>query len=113
MHEMSLMDGVVKALRKSAQENSISKINRVKLVVGKMTAALPSALEFAFEILSRGTLMEGAELEIEEQEIVGKCAACAKEFKCGPYVFVCPDCGHTRVEIISGRDLYIDYYEGD
>lgn len=113
MHELSLMDGVVKALLKSAGENDISKITKVKLVVGKMTAALPSALEFAFEVLSKGTLIEGAELEIEEQEIIGRCEACGKEFKTNLYAFVCPHCGHPKVDIVSGRDLYIDFYEGD
>ena len=54
MHEYSLMEGVVKQLRASAAENDIKEISQVALVVGKLTMAVPDALQFAFEAFRHG-----------------------------------------------------------
>ena len=47
MHEMALMDGVLNAVRESARDRNLSKINKIKLVVGKFSMALPDSLQFA------------------------------------------------------------------
>jgi len=37
----------------------------VNLEFGALTGVMPSAVEFAFEVLSRGSLAEGAKLQVE------------------------------------------------
>lgn len=115
MHEMYLMQGVLDAVRESASQRKIVKITEIKLVVGKFSMALPDSLQFAFEILSSGEdLLKGASLIIEEKEIVCECKHCHSQFGVDTgYRFVCPHCGNRQAEVVSGRELYIDYYEGE
>ncbi|MGI6487890.1 MAG: hydrogenase maturation nickel metallochaperone HypA [Syntrophomonadaceae bacterium] len=114
MHEMALMDGVLNAVRESARDRNLSKINKIKLVVGKFSMALPDSLQFAFEVLSQEEIFAGAVLEIEERDIVCQCRGCQLQFEIdNTYRFVCPGCESRQVEIISGRELYIDCYEGE
>lgn len=113
MHEMALMEGVVRTIEASAAANSIIRVTRVRLVVGEFTAALPEALGLAFGVLSRGTVLADAALEIEEQELLLTCRACGHRFRPAEYWFSCPACGALEVEIVQGRDLYVDFYEGD
>lgn len=114
MHELSLMQEIVDLLRRSAEENSINRITKVNLVVGQMTAALPESLQFAFTALKKeAALLREAELYIEEKEITASCRRCLEQFNPdGPY-FRCPNCGGVDVEVIGGRELYIESYEGD
>lgn len=115
MHEMSLMAEMVRVLAESARENKIHEITRVKLVVGQMTMALPDALRLAFEVF-RGEppLSPKANLTIEEREIRGECQTCGHSFVLSDhYLFVCPMCTSVRINILSGRELYIDHYEGE
>ena len=115
MHEISLMSEMVTLLAASAQENNIREITRVKLVVGKMTMALPDALRLAFEVFKgEPPLSFSAMLEIEERETLGKCQACGHSFiLTDNYLFVCPACESVRIDILSGRELFIDHFEGE
>ena len=46
-----------------------AKVNRVVLEIGKLSAVLPDAVRFCFELCSEGTVVEGAELEIIETPV--------------------------------------------
>lgn len=115
MHELSLMESAMDIVRDSAAQNDIKRVQKVKLVVGKFSMALPDSLQFAFEVIS-GTedLFQGAVLEIETREILCQCKQCQHTFNVdNEYHFQCSNCGANQVEIIQGRELYLDYYEGD
>ncbi len=113
MHELSLMQGVVNLLRKSASENNVKRITKVLLVVGEMTMAVPDALQFAFESFKEEELFRDAVLEIRMEPVRGECRDCHHSFDIKDFVFLCPFCSGPNVKVASGRDLYIDYYEGD
>jgi hydrogenase nickel incorporation protein HypA/HybF len=113
MHELSLMMGVVDQLRKSAAENNIKKISKVLLVVGDMTMAVPDALQFAFETFKDEELFQDAVLKIRKEPVRGECRDCHHNFGVDDFAFVCPSCSSPNVRVASGRELYIDYYEGD
>lgn len=114
MHELSIIQSVVDTVRDCAEKNGLKKVNKVKLVIGKMTMALPDSLQFAFEAIAVDGMFKDAVLEIEEKDITCECSSCQHHFQIDDaYCFICPNCGHERVDIIGGRELYIDYFEGD
>lgn len=113
MHELSLIQGLLETLLQSAKENGIARVSLVKLVVGECYGALPGALEFAFEVLTRDTPCEGAVLEIETAPAVFLCRQCRREFHSNEFPFLCPACGSGGAGLIRGKELYLDYYEGE
>lgn len=113
MHEFSLIDQLMKTLFDSARENGIVRINRVSLVVGEAYGALPDALKFAFEVLSLGTPAGGAALDIKEDPVVCRCRQCQYSYRWRDRSWKCPGCGSASADVIGGRGIYIDYFEGD
>ncbi|MDH7576675.1 MAG: hydrogenase maturation nickel metallochaperone HypA [Bacillota bacterium] len=113
MHELSLMENVVQILRTNAAENGIKKITRIQLVVGKMTMAVPDALQFAFEVFKEEKLFKDAVLEIKEEPVRGECKECRQTFEIKDFEFLCPFCSGPQVKLVGGRELYIEFYEGD
>jgi hydrogenase nickel incorporation protein HypA/HybF len=114
MHELSIMEGVLNMVRENAVESDIGKVNKLKLIIGKMTMLLPDSLQFCFQVLSQDELFSNAVLEIEEKDIVISCNECQQQYILEDgYSFLCPGCGASQVEFISGREMYLDYYEGD
>lgn len=113
MHEVALIDAVLKAVQRDAVGKKLQKITKVTLSVGKLTMALPAALTFAFQVLSKGTMFAGAELEIEQKELFLKCCGCGIEFFPAEIDFCCPVCSSNRTEILAGRELSILSYEGE
>lgn len=115
MHELSLMQSVMDIVKNSAIQNNINRVNKVKLVVGKFSMALPDSLHFAFEAITGvEELFKDAVLEIEIKDILCHCQQCQQTIQIeDEYHFICSICGSNKVEIIQGRELYLDYYEGD
>ena len=90
MHELGIMTGVMEAVEKSAVQAGATKVLKVTLSIGEMTEAIEDSLRFAFEVLTEGTMSEGAELEIN---------------------MVTPRSYNTK--LLAGRELQIDSIEVD
>ncbi len=105
MHEVGLMqDTLIIALRHATQEGA-RRVHRLTMRVGPLSGAVPEALEFAFDVLARGTMAEGARLEIERVPIVCYCPSCAQEFTADDFLCECPHCHAPSVEVRHGREL--------
>lgn len=111
MHELSIAESVLSIVEDYARRNDASKVLSVKLRIGEMSAVQPEALAFCFEICANGTVAEGASLEIERVPLSARCRDCNATFDVEVYCFLCPDCGSTEVEIISGRELQVTEME--
>ena len=111
MHEVSLMQDTVIIAVKQAREAGAQRIHRVMMRVGALSGAVPETLEFAFEIVAKGTMAEGATLEIEKVAVLCFCPTCAEEFVPADLVCECPRCGRPSVEIRHGRELQLTSLE--
>jgi len=112
MHEVSLIENVIKIVVAEMPKYNITRVETITLRIGEMSQVVPDALVFGFEVLSKGTALEGARLIIENVPTKGCCKGCGKEFVIGDLFDVCPECGETNIEIISGKELEIVEFEG-
>ena len=103
MHEMAITQNVVDAVCEHAAGRTV---HSVRLQVGRLCAVVPDAMQFCFELVTEGTVAEGARLEIEEPPGRAHCRGCATDFPLDDPVLLCP-CGSADVEILSGRELRI------
>lgn len=104
MHELAIAESIIGILKEQAK----GRVNSVKLKIGEMAGVVPSALEFSFQIASKGTLAEGAALYIEHVPLTGKCDDCSEVFRIKDYCFECISCGGSNFKLISGRELLIE-----
>ncbi len=110
MHELSIAEAVVAIVERHAGARIVRK---VELKVGHLRQVVPSALEFAFELLSEGTRLEGAELAIEEVPALGRCRACGAESTLEWFPLQCRACGGLDLELLAGEELLVDALELD
>lgn len=115
MHEVGLVSNILDTLRDNAADHQITRITKIHLIIGKFSMVLPDSMQFAFESLrAEEVLFKDAELSIEEKELECLCNECKQTFAVGQsYAFVCPHCNSSNLQIISGRELSIAFYEGD
>ncbi len=64
MHEMSLCEGVLQVLETEAKAQGFSKVISVWLEIGDLSSVEPEALLFSFDVVTRNSLADGAELKI-------------------------------------------------
>lgn len=107
MHEVSIMGNAVRMAVDAAKSAGASRVLALRLRVGTLSGAVPEALRFAFDVVCRGTMAEGASLEIERVPATCWCATCRKEFECLDFFYECPHCHNVNGELRRGRELEI------
>jgi hydrogenase nickel incorporation protein HypA/HybF len=75
--------------------------------VGALRQVVPEALAFSFDLVARGTLVEDAELAIEERPIVIGCDACRAETRVETFPLACGRCGALDVDVRSGEEFNV------
>jgi hydrogenase nickel incorporation protein HypA/HybF len=108
MHELSIADAVVTI---AARHAAGRKVTRVELKVGHLRQVVPDSLAFAFELVSAGTSVEGAELVIEEVPATVRCGACGAETQLRVFPAHCGECAALDVEVLGGDELLVEALE--
>jgi len=103
VHELAIAESVVAAVLERTEGR---RVGAVRLRVGRLTAVVPDALTFCFELATAGTPLEGAVLEITEEPGRGHCRACDTHFELPDAILLCA-CGSADVEVLAGRDLTV------
>ena len=107
MHEMSIAMNVVEIATSQALQNEAQKINSIALDIGSLAGVMIESLEFCFAAACKGTIAEGAELQINEIAAKGHCLDCTEDFPAETYLTACPVCGGFKIDIIQGQELKI------
>ena len=108
MHEVSICESILDILKNEAEKNRASKVTAVRLKIGELSGVVEDALRFAFEVVTKGSIAEGANLVIEEVPLTARCRSCGKEFHIVGYAFSCKHCESPEIEVISGREMQIE-----
>jgi hydrogenase nickel incorporation protein HypA/HybF len=111
MHEMSLMESVVEILREEGRKQGFSRVKKVWLEIGALSGVEPDAMEFCFDVVTRSTLAEGAQLEILRTPGVGWCLDCEKTVPLTERFGACPDCGGYKVQMTGGDEMRVKELE--
>lgn len=113
MHETDLTKALILTVKDWWESQpEPPQIQSLHLIVGKFTCVEPVSLQFAFEVQTRNTFLEGVKLEIEETPLIAFCHSCQKEYY--PEIglrYACTGCGMPMEDIRSGRELKIDRIE--
>lgn len=107
MHELSIALGILDAAEEEMRRHT-GRVAAVHLKLGRLSGVVKEALVSAYELAREGTLLEQAELVIEEVPILLHCSACAAEATpASPYEMRCPTCGALTPDVVSGRELEV------
>ncbi len=108
MHELSIALSIIEGASEEARKHAGAPVQAVHLKVGALSGVVKDALLFSWEIASEGTLLENSRLEIEEIPVVVFCENCGENKTLKTINnFVCPRCGKSVSELVSGRELLV------
>ena len=108
MHELSVASAIVATAEKHAEGSPVSV---VRVRAGRLRQVVPESLEFYWDIVTRGTVCDGARLELEVVPAVLACGACGDEWSLETPSFRCPACGEMDVAVVSGEELLVESIE--
>jgi hydrogenase nickel incorporation protein HypA/HybF len=107
MHELGIARSIVSIVEEAAKGR---RVRCVTLDVGRLAGVMPDALAFCFDVVSKGTGLDGTRLDINE--IAGRCRCfdCGAEFETSTLYQAC-GCGSYRLERLAGDELKIRQME--
>ena len=115
MHEYGLMAEVVNVALETSRRAGDPGVARIHIEVGEFAVASRDSLEMAFEVLTRGTPLEGTRLDISEVSGHAVCDACGFEGSAAelgddlsepPTLLLCPHCG-APLRVTSGAGISV------
>ena len=111
MHEQSIVASLLSMALDSAKKDKARRIISIKLVVGELTGIEKDAVNFYFGFMAKNTLASGAILEFRYIKPQLRCRECDIIFPRDSNEFTCPECKKKAIEIVGGRELYIESME--
>ena len=82
MHELSLAESALQIIEESARAEGFCRVRTVVLEIGQLASVEVEALRFCFDAVLRGSLAEGAALEIIEVPGVGGASSARRRCRC-------------------------------
>ncbi|MBO4396741.1 MAG: hydrogenase maturation nickel metallochaperone HypA [Eubacterium sp.] len=106
---VKLVDSALETFDHGKYEGRVSKM---VVSVGEMTGVLPEYLYKYYPQTVKGTILEGAELEVVSVPVETECDGCGNTYhpmKNNGYT--CPFCGNKNGRVIAGRDVVLERLE--
>jgi hydrogenase nickel incorporation protein HypA/HybF len=107
MHEFSLAVEVMKISQNEAEKNHARSVSEITIEVGNMSGVEADAFESALGLLTKGSILENACLNIIRKKGTGKCIACNLDFVMNQRMDTCPKCGSFPSQIKGGNEFRV------
>lgn len=111
MHEYPITQQIIKIAENRALENKATKVKKIELVVGDYSGFIGDSIQMYFDVISKDTLCEGAQISIRRVKPKLKCESCGCLFEKIPFSFECPKCKGTGGPTEIGKEFYIESIE--
>lgn len=108
MHELSITENILKIVIDEGKKNNVNKINTINIKMGALSELLPECINYYFDIISKGTIAEGALLKVNKLPLKVYCNHCKNISETDIRNFRCTLCKSQNVTIKQGNEFYVD-----
>jgi len=113
MHELAITQNMIQLVQTHAVKANAGKVRQINLVVGELSGYVRECVQACFDLMAKGTVMEAARLSFKTIPATGRCRDCDMAFEIDQSKWVCPECGGSRIQLITGNELLVDSIEVD
>jgi len=111
MHELAITQSMLDLVLEQAEKAKAKSVGKINLVIGEMTGVVGQCVQFYFDFLSKGTSAEGAALSFKVIPTTARCRVCHKNFELKEFDWTCPYCKSNNMEIVAGKELFVESIE--
>lgn len=113
MHEMVVVKQVLSLAIGYAQENNAKKVDKIYLNHGELRDYIDELVQRYFDYISKGTIAEGAKIILNKvpASVECECGALTKIDRGNIFDLVCPQCGSSKLKIVTGLEFFINGIE--
>ena len=111
MHELPITQSLLDIALQYGEQAGARRITQLDIVVGELSSIVNDSVQFYWDIVSRGTIAEAADLRFQRVPGTLRCVACGETFSLGRTEYVCPHCGSSQVVVVGGDEFRLESIE--
>ena len=111
MHELAVTESILNIAMQHASRAGAVRVTDLHLVIGQLSSIVDDSVQFYWDMISAGTLCEGAQLHFERRPAMLQCLDCAQTYTLNRELTDCPHCHSARLKIVSGEEFFLDSLE--
>ncbi len=108
MHELPVTESILEMVQRHAREANATRVTDLYLVMGQLSSLVDDSIQFYWDIISEGTLAEGAQLHFERVPGELFCLDCGSRYVMADTTFACPSCHGLHVQVVAGDEFRLD-----
>jgi hydrogenase nickel incorporation protein HypA/HybF len=112
MHERHFTEQIVASITQALDSRQVRRPRAVKVTVGEVYHLVPESVRMHYELLTKGTWLEGVDLELKEEPVVVSCRRCGAK---GPvedhHLLMCSLCNSADVMTVAGNKVTVECEE--
>lgn len=108
MHELAVTQSLLELALRHAEQYQATRVTHLYLVIGDLSSIVDDSVQLYWDIISRGTIAEGAVLHFNRVRTRMRCCGCGTEYEPERGTLACPICMSTQVQVIAGEEFRLD-----
>lgn len=108
MHELPISESILEIALRHAKADGSSRITNLYLVIGQLASIIDDSVKFYWDIISKDTPAEGAQLHFRRIPTEMMCLNCNKSYIPGKGDLACPTCRGTSVRVLAGDEFFLE-----
>lgn len=108
MHELSVTESILEIAVRHANQAKAKRVTNLYLVIGQLASIVDDSVQFYWDIVSKGTIAEGAVLHFHRLPARLLCQECNHQYTPSESGFSCPKCQSDRVKVVSGDEFFME-----
>lgn len=108
MHELSVTESILEISLRHANSAKAKRITNLYLVIGQLASIVDDSVQFYWDIVSKGTIADGAILHFRRLPAMLACLDCSNQYSPDNDGFSCPNCNSDHVKVIAGDEFYME-----
>jgi hydrogenase nickel incorporation protein HypA/HybF len=111
MHELPVTESILEIALRHAEGAGAQQITDLYLVIGQLSSILDEAVQFYWDIISKGTPAEGAKMHFRRVSAEFVCQTCNRRYNPEEDDLACPECGSADVRVVAGEEFFLEAIE--
>ena len=107
MHELSVVMNIVDLATEAVNNAKAHQVDVIEIDIGTMAGVEIDALDFAWPLAVKDTVLAGSEKVVHNIQAIGKCSNCGCHFNIIEPYQECPFCGDVLIRYLQGKELRV------
>jgi hydrogenase nickel incorporation protein HypA/HybF len=111
MHELPITENILNIANNHAAQAGATRVTDLYLVIGQLSSIVDDSIQFYWDIISKGTLCQGALLHFQRIPAKLFCQNCGQTYTLQSELRACPHCQSIRVQVLEGEEFRLESIE--